>query len=412
MGKRQEQIIKHSTSMESKQGGEIVSNDLFASLRKHLDKQPGGFPETQSGAEVDILKRFYTPEQAKITLKMTSLPEPVFKLAKRLKADEKKTGESLEQMAKEGLLLRIQSPDGPLYSQPNFIMGIYEWHVNTIDRQIAEKVDHVYDTLLVENWKGKKVKQLRVVPVDTAVPQKDTVQGYDRIRELVRRQGNGPYVAAPCICRVEQLKKGNDVKRPIDTCLIFGMMADYYIENGIGKELTEDELMDKLTECEEASLVPFGTNSQVIANMCMCDKESCQLFRNLRKFDKPAEEVHAAFSATIDAESCNGCKKCTQKCQIDAIVATDKPAGKKTNIHEIDPDRCIGCGLCVAACSQQSISMQPKDVVPIVPENPIAMYHAMSKERGQLQGFVPFRVVKWLLNWKLGKETAGKVINM
>ena len=389
-----------------------MNKELYVKLRKHLDKQPGGFPETQNGAEIDILKRFYTPEQAKITLKMTGFPEPAAKIAKRLKADEQKTGESLEKMAKEGLLLRVHSPKVPLYAQPNFIMGIYEWHVNTIDREIAEKVDHVYDQLLVKHWQGKKVKQLRVVPVDKSIEHKDTVRGYDIIRELVRGTENGPYAAAPCICRIEQLKKGNEVNRPIDTCLTFGMVAQYYIENGIGKELTEDELMKKLTECEKASLVPFGTNSQIIANMCMCDKDSCQVFRNLRKFEKPAQEVHAAFSATINAELCNGCKKCTKKCQIDAIVATDFQAGKKTKIHEIDPDRCIGCGLCVAVCPEQAISMQSKEVLPDVPENPIAMNISMAKERGQLQGFVPYSVVKWLLKWKLGKETADKVINM
>jgi ferredoxin len=391
---------------------EIMNKELYVKLRKHLDKQPGGFPETPSGAEMDILKRFYTPEQAKIALKTTNIPEPALKIAKRIKADEKKTGESLEKMAKEGLLLRVHSPEGTLYAQPNFIMGIYEWHVNTIDREIAEKVDQVYDGLLEKHWKDKKVKQLRVVPVDTAVTAKDTVQGYDMIRELVRGSGNGPYVAAPCICRVEALKKGIEVNRPMDTCLIFGMMAEYYIENGIGKELTEDELMEKLTECEEANLVPFGTNSQTIANMCMCDKDTCQLFRGLRKFEKPAQQVHAAFSAKIDAELCNGCKKCTKKCQIDAIVATDVQADKKTKIHEIDPDRCIGCGLCVAVCPEQAISLQLKEVLPDVPENPIAMNHSMAKERGQLQGFLPFSVVKWLLKWKLGKETANKVINM
>jgi electron transport complex protein RnfB len=250
------------------------------------------------------------------------------------------------------------------------------------------------------------------VPVDTSVTEKDTVRGYDMIRELVRGQGNGPYVAAPCICRVEQEKKGNEVNRPIDTCLVFGLMAEYYIDNGIGKELTEDELMEKLTECEKANLVPFSTNSKTIANMCMCDKDFCQLFRNLRKIEKPAQEVHAAFSVKIEAELCNGCKKCTSKCQIDAIIATDIQAAKKTKIHEIDPNRCIGCGLCVAACSQQAISMQLKDVLPDVPENPVAMYHSMAKERGQLQGFIPFNMLKWLLKWKLGKETANKVINM
>jgi len=269
-----------------------VNNELYVKLRKHLERQPGGFPETQSGAEIDILKRFYTPEQAKITLKVTSLPEPAVAIARRLKADEKKIEDSLEKMAKEGLLLRVHSPEAPLYAQPNFIMGIYEWHVNMIDREIAEKVDQVYDQLLVKHWQGKKVKQLRVVPVDKSIDHKDTVRGYDVIRELVRGTRNGPYAVAPCICRVEQLKKGNEVNRPVETCLLFGMMAEYYIENGIGKELTENELMEKLTECEKASLVPFSTNSQIIANMCMCDKDSCQLFRNLRKFEKPAQELH------------------------------------------------------------------------------------------------------------------------
>ena len=51
--------------------------------------------------------------------------------------------------------------------------------------------------------------------------------------------------------------------------------------------------------------------------------------------------MHAAFSATIDAELCNGCKKCTKKCQIDAIVARDVQTDKKAKIHKIDPDRFI-----------------------------------------------------------------------
>ena len=391
-----------------------MTEELYLKLQKHLDKQPGGFPKTQSGAEIGILKRFYTPEQAKIALKMTTIPESASKIARKLKTDEKKIGESLEQMAREGLLFRVPAPETPLYMQPNFIMGIYEWHVNAVDREIAQYADHVYDGLFEHHWIKRKTKQLRVVPVDQSIDHKDTVRGYDVIRELVRGSGNGPYAVAPCVCRVEQVKKGNEVKRPMDTCLTFGMVAQYYIDNGIGRELTEDELMEKLAECEKACLVPFGTNSQSIVNMCMCDKDSCQIFRHLRMLEKPAEEVHAAFSAAIDANLCNGCKKCTAKCQIDAIVATDVQvqAGKKTKIHAIDPDRCIGCGLCVGVCPQQAISMQPQDVLPDVPENAMAMNIAMAKERGQLQGYVPYSIVKWLLKLKLGKETADKVINM
>jgi predicted transcriptional regulator len=133
-----------------------MSNELYSKLRKHLDNQPGGLPATRSGAELDILKRFYTEEQARIALKISNIPEPANKIAKKLKLEEKSANDKLAQMAKEGLLFRIKSPEGPLYSQPNFIMGIYEFHVDRIDRDIAEKIDDVYDELIGQYWENKK----------------------------------------------------------------------------------------------------------------------------------------------------------------------------------------------------------------------------------------------------------------
>jgi ferredoxin len=361
-----------------------MNKDIYIKLQEHLDSMPAGYPKTESGAELKILQKFYTPQQAQIALKVGPMPEKAEKIAARLEMDPADAVSEISKMASEGSLFRISTPDGPLFMHPNFVMGLYEWHVHAVDKEIAEYADDVYDGLFEHHWKNRKTKQLRIVPVDTAVAANDTVRGYDMIRELVSAPGNTPYAAAPCICRVEQLKKGNEVNRPMDTCLTFGMVAQYYIENGIGKELTETELMGKLIECEKASLVPFSTNSQTIVNMCMCDKDSCQLFRNLRKFEKPAREVHAAFSATIDAALCNGCKKCTKKCQIDAIFATDVQAGKKTKIHEIDPDRCIGCGLCVSVCPVNAISMKPRDVLPDVPENALVMNMLIAQERAEL----------------------------
>ena len=59
-----------------------MGDDLYYKLRKHLDKQLAGPPETQSDAEINILKRFYTPEQTKIVLKMTNIPKPAVKFVK------------------------------------------------------------------------------------------------------------------------------------------------------------------------------------------------------------------------------------------------------------------------------------------------------------------------------------------
>jgi Na+-translocating ferredoxin:NAD+ oxidoreductase RNF subunit RnfB len=378
------EIILYNRTKQFAKGKNKMDEAIYIKLQEHLDSMPAGFPKTESGAELKILQKFYTPQQAQIALKVGPMPEKAEKIAARLEMDPADAVSEISKMASEGSLFRISTPDGPLFMHPNFVMGLYEWHVHAVDKEIAEYADDVYDGIFEHHWKNRKTKQLRIVPVDTAVTANDTVRGYDMIRDLVRTPGNAPYAAAPCICRVEQLKKGNKVNRPMDTCLTFGMVAQYYIENGIGKELTEAELMEKLIECEKASLVPFSTNSQTIVNMCMCDKDSCQLLRNLRKFEKPAREVHAAFSATIDAELCNGCKKCTKKCQIDAIFATGVQIGKKTKIHAIDPDRCIGCGLCVSVCPVNAISMQPKAELPDVPENALVMNMRIAQERAEL----------------------------
>jgi electron transport complex protein RnfB len=361
-----------------------MSDKVYLKLREHIDKMPAGYSKTESGADIKMLKKFYTERQAQIALMIGPKPETAEAIAKRIDMDKDVVIEEIKTMALEGSLFRVTTPNGPLFCHPNFIMGLYEWHVNSVDKEVAELSDDIYDSLFENHWKGRKTKQLRVVPVPTSIDAKSSVKSYDIIRDLVKGPSEGPYAVAPCICRVEQIKKGNEVDRPMETCIVFGLVAQYYIENSIGKALTVDQLMDKIDECEAASLVPFSTNSKEIVNMCMCDKDSCQLFRNLRTFPKPAEEVHAAFYASIDNDSCIGCKKCTTKCQIDAIVPTDVSAGKKTFKHQVDIERCIGCGLCVSHCKQNALTMVEKDILPDVPENALEMNMRIAKERSEL----------------------------
>lgn len=51
------------------------SDDLYKRLAKHLDNLPGGFPETDSGVELRILKRLFTPEDAELALSLSLIAE-------------------------------------------------------------------------------------------------------------------------------------------------------------------------------------------------------------------------------------------------------------------------------------------------------------------------------------------------
>jgi NAD-dependent dihydropyrimidine dehydrogenase PreA subunit len=158
--------------------------------------------------------------------------------------------------------------------------------------------------------------------VNKSLERKDHVLQYNRIIALVKADNEKPYAVAPCICRLEQEKKGTPTGRPLETCILFGVVARYYIDNGIGRELAEQELLDKLNECENEALIPLSTNSKKIFNLCMCDKQGCQIIRNIRKFDKPAHQFHSGYIAKKDQETCTGCGVCEHRCQMQAISLT------------------------------------------------------------------------------------------
>ena len=51
-------------------------SEVYENLAKHLDDLPGGFPATDSGVELRILKRLFTTQEAEVAQKLSMMPEP------------------------------------------------------------------------------------------------------------------------------------------------------------------------------------------------------------------------------------------------------------------------------------------------------------------------------------------------
>ena len=78
--------------------------DLYEKLAQHLDNLPAGFPRTESGVEMRILKRLFSPEEAETATLLTMMPEPVAGIAQRTGMDEAILADRLADMAKKGLV--------------------------------------------------------------------------------------------------------------------------------------------------------------------------------------------------------------------------------------------------------------------------------------------------------------------
>ena len=60
-----------------------LMSDVYQNLAKHLDRLPGGFPATESGVEIRILKHLFSPEEAELTVGLNIIPEAPEAIAAR-----------------------------------------------------------------------------------------------------------------------------------------------------------------------------------------------------------------------------------------------------------------------------------------------------------------------------------------
>lgn len=352
-----------------------MSEDIYARLREFMDSLPGGYPATPSGVEIKLLKKLFTPEQAELTMKLRQEPEDVPSIAARTGLGEKELAERLEELALKGCIFRVRQDEKRLYQAYQFVVGVYEFQLNHLDREFSELFEE-YLPHIGLSMAQVKTSQMRVIPLESAVEATPAVETYNRLRDLVRQQD--VISVEHCICRKEQGLLGNECEKPKEVCIGFGDFAQFYIDNGMGRQISVDEALQVLDTAEEAGLVACPTNSEKIEAICCCCSCCCPILRFAKLMPRPADSVTSYYEARIDPEECTICGLCVDRCQMDAIEETD-------DVYQVIDGRCIGCGLCVAECPTEAISMVAKPGAEPPPPTFEATLSKIGAERGLSQ---------------------------
>jgi NAD-dependent dihydropyrimidine dehydrogenase PreA subunit len=352
-----------------------VTQDIYRTLAKHLDDLPGGFPATETGVELRILRRLFTPEEAEFALHVTLIPEEARVIARRAKMTTEAARSRLEDLTEKGLIFRLEPKNGqPQYGAAQFVIGIWEFQVNRLNPGLIEDAHEYAPTLFGESW---KIPQLRTIPVGRSIENELRVMTHERGEEIVAAAEK--IVVAPCICRRERKMVGEGCDRREEACLSFDMAADYYQSYGLGRPIERREALEILERADEEGLVLQPGGSRETLNICACCGCCCGVLRSFKRHPQPASSASTPFRAVVEPDACSGCDLCEDRCQMEAVRVEDGAA-------VVDLDRCVGCGLCVSTCPTGSLSLarKPDSEQPKLPKDAIRAAIKLGRARGKL----------------------------
>src|SRR5674476_759882 len=115
-----------------------MTDSVYKRLAKVLDTLPNGFPSTESGVEIKLLKKVFTPEQADLFCQMRLTFETVEEIAARTGRPVECLKEMLINMAISGQLFTIKLGATRYFKMLPWVFGIYEFQGARLDREFAK----------------------------------------------------------------------------------------------------------------------------------------------------------------------------------------------------------------------------------------------------------------------------------
>lgn len=352
-----------------------MAQDIYRELQQRLDTYSVGFPATDSGSEIKILKYLFSEKDAELFLQLTHKVETPEEIAQRVDIPLGELADQLERMAASGLLFRLAKGDQKRYGAIPFIHGLFEFQVQRIDKELAELMEAYFEEAVFEKSMSTSAPAfLRPIPVQQSVPVQHNVAAFDDAVALLKQAKQ--IVITDCICRKQQINVDKGCGKVLEACFMFGSMGQYYLDHGMGRKITVEEGIDILKKAQEDGLVNQPGTAQNPAGMCNCCGDCCGVLRTLNKLPNPGEVVYSNHFAVVSAEDCTGCETCLDRCQMNAIEINDD------DVAQVKLERCIGCGLCVTTCPTEAISLQPKADQAVPPETSAQQMAHMAQVRG------------------------------
>jgi ferredoxin len=320
---------------------------VFVQLADALDKLPNGFPRTESGVELEILKRIFTSEEAKIASKLGRKMESYIDISINIGLEAESAKTKLSEMARKKQLWTTEKDGLSHYRLAPWIVGIYEAQNRRMDHKFAHLVEEYFHEGGMEGLMKPLPSIFRVIPAQKAV-KSEWILPYDDVKAVINSSKS--FHVSKCICRKQQSFVGRKCDFPLEICLTFSS----HERAPRPGDITKDETLALLDKAEEIGLVhTFSNWMDGLWGLCNCCGCCCAFLRGVSEFGLENSVAQANYYGMIDEGDCIGCGICEERCHVGAITVKD-------GLALIEKQRCIGCGLCATGCPTGAAKLELK----------------------------------------------------
>ena len=255
----------------------------------------------------------------------------------------------IESLYEKGYLDK-QSKKGDIYYKSNPFELILKRFINhnpkyqelaAVDKAQFQKA--VMD-LALEEMRSSEKPVYRVIPVEETIKDKRQLIPHHKAIHYLQRAAAISVI--DCLCRMTH----NRCDKPRRVCLALGEKAKFFIERGIGAEISVQEGLEILKISVENGLVHSINDTENPHYLCNCCECCCVFVQGLKKYGVFSSMGRSGFIASRDLELCTECGTCLEYCIFDAI--TEENDGIQFN-----QDKCFGCGLCAHNCPQSAVQL-------------------------------------------------------
>jgi Fe-S-cluster-containing hydrogenase component 2 len=319
-------------------------SDVYERLADALNALPNGFPRTETGSDIRMLRFVYSEKQAALACELTRVYELATDVAARLGRPAQEVSAGLFDLVREGKAW-MEKQDGKVrFRLAPFVPGSYEAYIGHMSEEMARLVEEYFYDGGEEGLMRPQPAFQRVVPASDALDL-EWILPHDNVLAILERAQ--VFHVGDCICRLQKAELGEGCDAPRHNCVSFSM----YPRDPKPGDVTKEEAIRVLKEAEEVGLVHSVSNViEGVSYVCNCCGCCCGILRGITEWGIANSMARANYEAVVSEEECVGCGTCTERCQVSAIALADDSA-------VVNRDKCLGCGLCVTTCPTGAVTL-------------------------------------------------------